>query len=112
MNFHEHKLWQESYVALMDLYKELEDVEADEYDEEVIEELLESAQKVAATIADALTRQDRRVQRDLILIAVGEVAKTRTHLAVSWGRGLVEDETFKSLDDKYDQLSSSLQTYK
>lgn len=101
MNFHEHKLWQASYVALMDLHGALDGEEAND--------LLESAQEVAATIADSLTRQDRRVARDLLFAAVGQVAKTRTHLAVSWGRGIVDDATFKAIDDKYASLSDSLQ---
>lgn len=102
MTFHEHKLWQQAYVALMDLHQALEERDADD--------LVGSAQAVAATIADSLTRQDRRIARDLLTTAVGEVAKTRTHLAVAWGQGVVDDETFKSLDDKYAQLSESLQS--
>lgn len=102
MSFHEQKLWQQAYVALMDIYEALQDEEA--------HDLLESAQTVAATIADSLTRQDRRIARELLLAAVGQVAKTRTHLAVAWGRGIMNDDTFKSLDDKYAQLSDSLQS--
>ena len=94
-NFHEHKLWQEAYVALMDLENP---------------ELVPSAKEVAATIADSLTRTDRRVSRELLQVAVGLVAKTRTELAVAWGKGLLTDELFKNLDDKYAALSSSLQS--
>lgn len=103
-NFHEHKLWQESYVALMDIHEALEEGEGSE--------LITSAQEVAATIADSLTRQDRRVGRDLMTKAVGIVAMTRTHLAVVWGRGLVDDATFKKLDDQYAKLSEALQTFR
>ena len=94
-NFHEHKLWQEAYVALMDLENP---------------DLAPSAKDVAATIADSLTRTDRRVSRELLQVAVGLVAKTRTELAVAWGKGLLTDELFKNLDDKYAALSSSLQS--
>lgn len=111
-NFHEHKLWQESYVALMDLHEALDDGEFESHDEEIVEELLAAAQMVAATIADSLTRQDRRVGRDLMMKAVGEVAITRTHLAVAWGRGLMDDETFRGLDDQYAKLSESLQNFR
>ncbi len=97
VNFHEHKLWQEAYVILMDL----EDPE-----------LLAGAQEVAATIADAITRVDRRIGRELIQKAIGLVAKTRTQLAVAWGKGRMDDETFKALDDKYAALSSSLQNFR
>ncbi|MCL4359991.1 four helix bundle protein [Patescibacteria group bacterium] len=112
VNFHEHKLWQASYVTLMDLHTALETVDVDPHDREVVNDLLESAEIVAATIADSLTRRDQRMAHDLMVDAVGEVAKTRTHMAVAWGRGLLDDETFKKLDGKYDSLSGSLQSYR
>ena len=112
VNFHEHKLWQESYVSLMDIHEALDSVEVEPHDRDVVKELLHSGERVAATIADALTRRDNRIARDLVTSAVGEIAKTRTHLAIAWGRGLLEDETFKKLDDKYDSLSSSLQSFR
>lgn len=111
-NFHEHKLWQESYVALMDLHEVLDGVEGENHDEEIVEELLAAAQMVAATIADSLTRQDRRVGRDILMQAVGQVAMTRTHLAVAWGRGLMDDEKFRGFDDKYAKISESLQSFR
>ena len=95
VNFHEHKLWQESYVALMDL----EDPE-----------LIATAQEISATIADSLTRQDRRIGRELLQKAVGMVAKIRTQLAILWGQERLDDETFKKLDGTYAALSSSLQS--
>lgn len=103
INFHEHKLWQDAYVVLMDIHEVIEDSDPD---------LLAAAQKVAAMIADGLSRLDRRVGRDLVLSAVGLVAVARTQLAVVWGRGLVDDETFKKLDDKYQTLSEALQNFR
>lgn len=94
-NFHEHKLWQEAFVALMDLENP---------------DLTPSAKEVASTIADSLTRADARIGRELLQSAVGLVAKTRTELAVAWGKGLVTDEIFKKIDDQYAALSSSLQS--
>ena len=112
INFHEHKLWQEAFVGLMDIHEALEKLEIEPPDAEVARELIKSAEHVAATIADGLTRRDNRRGRELIENAVGEVAETRTHLAIAWGRGLLEDETFKKLDGQYDRLSSSLQIYR
>lgn len=109
-NFHEHKLWQEAFVGLMDIHEALEKLETQSPDAEVAQELIKNAERVAATIADGLTRRDQRRGRELIDNAIGEVAKTRTHLAIAWGRGLLSDETFKKLDSQYDRLSSSLQT--
>ncbi len=112
VNFHEHKLWQEAYVVLMDVHTALDEKEVSDRDHEVVEKLVDSAQQVAATIADGLTRQDKRKGKDLIDGSVGDVAMTRTHLAVAWGRGLVDDEMFKRLDEKYARLSESLQNYR
>ena len=58
VNFHEHKLWQASYVALMDLHNALDEAKTEEHDAKVVEDLLSSAQLIAATIADSLTRRD------------------------------------------------------
>lgn len=111
-NFHEHKLWQESYVSLMDVHDVVDEIDVEDSQEEMVEKLLEACQNVTAKIADGLSRIDHRIGRDLIFESVGLVAIARTQLAVSWGRGLMDDETFKTLDTKYAKLSESLQGYK
>ena len=80
--------------------------------DEIVESLLTAAQDVTAKIADALSRVDRRVSRELIYDSVGLVAVTRTQLAVAWGRQILDDDTFKKLDDKYAELSQNLQQFK
>jgi four helix bundle protein len=107
-NFHEDKLWQESYVALMDIHEALDGVQEGE-NEELVEDVVKSATDLAAKIADGLSRMDRRFAREILLDAVGLVAVVRTHLAVAWGRGLLEDAAFQGLDGKYARLSESLQ---
>lgn len=112
VNFHEHTLWQASYVALMDIHDALDDTDVGNQNETVVGDLIDSAQTLAAVIADSLTRQDRRIARELLTNAVGVVAKTRTHLAVAWGRGIINDEKFQHLDAAYDKLSADLQNFK
>jgi hypothetical protein len=114
MNFHDNKLWQLSYVVLMDIYGLLDDLDSQvaEDEEEVIEGVVDSAQQVASKIADGLSRMDRRVGRDLIFASVGLVAVVRTHLAICWGRGVFSDEEFKTIDDKYQELTIALQHFK
>ena len=109
ISFHEQKFWQDSYVALMDIHDALDDGDSGD---RVVAGVLDAAEKVASMIADALTRVDRRVSQNLMFDAVGQVAVTRTQLAIAWGRGLVDDETFRAIDGKYASLSSSLQQYK
>lgn len=111
MNFHENTLWQHSYVALMDIYQAIDDVEEDvkDQEEETIEGVLTAAQAVAAKIADGLSRIDKRIGKGLLYDSIGLVAVVRTQLAISWGRGLLDDETFKAIDGKYQELATALQ---
>ncbi len=108
MNFHENKLWQDAFTALMDVHDAIDGLRGGEHDE-VVREVIEAATAVTSKIADSLSRTDRRVSRNLLYDAVGLVAIARTQLAVAWGRGLVNDETFKTLDDRYANLSQALQ---
>ena len=110
-NFHEDKLWQESYVALMDVHEAL-DGTATPDKKELVEHVVRSATDLAAKIADGLSRMDRRYGRQILMDAIVVVAVVLTHLAVAWGQGLLPDETFKTLDTKYANLSDSLQQRK
>lgn len=107
-NFHDQKLWQDAFVVLMEVHDTFDAMRQGE-NEEIVEDVIESATNVAAKIADGLSRADRRFGRQVMLDAVGMVAMVRTHLAVAWGRGLVTDDLFKSMDDKYAHLSEQLQ---
>jgi len=108
-NFHDQKLWQDAYVVLMDVHDTFDDLR-DGHDGEVVEDCIKSATNVAAKIADGLSRADRRFGRQVLLDAIGLVAVIRTHLAVAWGRGLVSDDVFKSMDEKYARLTENLQS--
>ncbi len=114
LNFHDNKLWQHSYVALMDIYETLDETEADvkENEEETVESLVLSSQNVASKIADGLSRMDKRVGKELLFDAIGLVAVVRTQLAIAWGRGIVDDDTFRTIDGKYQELTTELQSFK
>ncbi len=107
-NFHDQKLWQDAFVVLMEVHDTFDDMRQGS-NGEIVEDVIESATNVAAKIADGLSRQDRRFGRQVLLDAIGMVAMVRTHLAVAWGRGLVTDDMFKSMDDKYASLTENLQ---
>ena len=111
MNFHENKLWQDAFVILMEAHDLFDDLRSGQH-EEIVEDVLESTTGVTSRIADGLSRQDQRFGRQVLLDAVGLVAVARTHLAVAWSRGLVTDETFKAIDDKFAALSESLQGHR
>lgn len=101
MNFHENKLWQSAYVALMDLYDSFEGASEGR---EIVDQVLASGVAVVAKIADSLSRKDKGESAKILSDAMGAVATTRSHLAVAWGKKLVDDTTFRSLDSKYESL--------
>lgn len=105
MNFHEHKLWQAAYVALMELYDAFEGSPG----REVVDQVLASGVGVVAKIADGLSRKDKSQMGEMLSDAAGLVATTRSHLAVAWGKKLLDDEIFRSLDAKYAELVDQLQ---
>ncbi len=107
-NFHDQKIWQDAFVVLMEVHDTFDDMR-EGGSAEIVEDVIESATDVAAKIADGLSRADRRFSRQILLDAIGVVAMARTHLAVAWGRGLVTDDMFKSMDDKYAALTEDLQ---
>lgn len=107
-NFHEHKLWQDAFVTLIDVHDAV-DEQRNGDGEEIVEKLLDSATTLTANIADGLSRLDKRTGKQICTDAVGMVAIVRTHLAVCWGRELVDDETFQKLDAKYADLGVALQ---
>lgn len=90
----------------MDLYDAVEGMGENR---EILDQLLASGVGVVAKIADGLTRGDRNVSHTLLSDAAGLVATTRSHLAVAWGKQILDDETFRSLDTVYASLSESLQ---
>lgn len=110
-NFHDQKLWQDAFVVLMEVHDTFDDMREGD-NEEIVEDVIGSATDVTAKIADGLSRQDRRFGRQVLLDAIGMVAMVRTHLAVAWGRGLVTDDLFKSVDDKYAGLTENLQNFR
>jgi len=101
MSFHDDKLWQEAYTAVIDLC-----VLARE--NEVIGQAQKLGLKTLTTIADGVSRRDRR-ERDMKLRdAAGRVAGVRSLLSVAWAQDAVSDDVFAKLDGAYEALSNKL----
>lgn len=99
--FHDDKLWQEAYTAVLDLC-----------DATTENEILHQAQKLGlkalSTVADGVSRRDRR-ERDMKLRdAMGMVAGLRSLLSVAWAQEALDDETFQKLDTAYESLGNKL----
>lgn len=99
--FHDDKLWQEAYTAVIDLCA-LSD------DNEVIKRAQKLGLKTLTTIADGVSRRDRR-ERDMKLRdAAGQVAGVRSLLSVAWAQDAVNDDVFAKLDGAYEALGNKL----
>jgi four helix bundle protein len=95
----------------MDVYAAIDTIDeaTRKEDSEIVLGLQKASQDVTAKIADGLSRLDKRMGRNLLYDAIGLVAIVRTQLAIAWGRGLMDDNTFRAIDTKYDELAVSLQ---
>ncbi|MCX6793483.1 MAG: hypothetical protein NTY06_00040 [Candidatus Gottesmanbacteria bacterium] len=101
MSFHDDKLWQEAYTAVIDLC-------ALAGENEVIGQAQKLGLKTLTTIADGVSRRDRR-ERDMKLRdAAGRVAGVRSLLSVAWAQDAVSDDVFAKLDGAYEALANKL----
>lgn len=99
--FHDDKLWQEAYTAVLDLCEVSDETQ-------VIKMTQKKGLKILATIADGVSRRDRRQRDDKLRDAMGKVAGLRSLLSVAWAQEAVNDETFQKLDTAYESLGDKL----
>ncbi len=99
--FHDDKLWQEAYTAILDLCDAAGD-------DDILARAKRMGLKALATIADGVSRRDRR-ERDMKLRdAMGQVAGVRSLLSVAWAQEALDDDTFAKLDGAYETLFNKL----
>jgi hypothetical protein len=101
MSFHDDKLWQEAYTAVLDL-SELNG------ENEVIHKAQKLGLKTLATIADGVSRHDHRERDTKLRDAMGLVAGLRSMLSVAWAQEALDDDTFAKLDGAYETLFNKL----
>ncbi len=99
--FHDDKLWQEAYTAVLDLCEVAEG-------NDVLGQAKLVGLAALTTLADAASRRDRR-ERDMKLRDVaGQIAGIRSLLSVAWAQEAVPDDVFQKLDTAYESLSNKL----
>jgi hypothetical protein len=101
--FHDHKLWQDAYVAVMDVFEQ-----TSQSDGEIIPELRHLSLTILSTIADAVSRVDRKERYLKLHDAMGSVASMRSLLSVAWGRQAVTDDVFRKIDGAYEKLGKEI----
>jgi hypothetical protein len=101
MSFHDDKLWQEAYTAVLDLC-DLTD------DNMILKRAKKLGLKALSTIADGVSRRDRRERDNKLRDAMGLVAGLRSMLSVAWAQEALDDDTFAKLDGAYEELGKKL----
>jgi|SRR5690348_16389738 hypothetical protein len=99
--FHDDKLWQEAYTAVLDLCEAATD-------NEVLQQAQTLGLKALSTVADGVSRRDRREREAALRDAMGMVAGLRSLLSVAWAQEALDDEVFQKLDTAYEALGNKL----
>lgn len=102
--FHDDKLWQQAYVASLDVLNETAPMAGND----VADQIRKHAMMVLTVVAQAVTNKDRKM-RDIKLRDVGSIiVALRSLLSVLWGQEALSDEQFNALDETYEQLANTL----
>ncbi len=102
--FHDHKLWQDAYVSALDVVEVFDATGGGELGAQIKRQSLH----ILTTIADSLTRRDRREAEAKMRDAAGLVSAIRSLLSVAWAQNQLSDEQFGKLDGAYENLAKSI----
>lgn len=109
-DFHELKIWQIGYDLLMRIYTLSESFPyVEQY--AITSQIRRSGNSIIANIAEAHGRYSYQDKIRVLYIARGEIAETRSHLAVVLGRKYISTEVFIELNEKYASLARKLNSY-
>jgi hypothetical protein len=104
MTFHDDKLWQEAFTALLDLLEQ-----TDNGDSELAEKVSKEGMKVLTEIAQAVANRDRKFREiKLRTVGAGNIVALRSLLSVMWAREMLDDDEFAKLDGAYEALADKL----
>lgn len=104
MSFHDDKLWQEAYVALLDLLEATDGIDGD-----LAAQARKQAMMVLTETATAVSSHDRKL-RDMKLrnVGTGMIVSLRSLLSVMWATEALTDDVFGKLDTAYEALANKL----
>ncbi len=95
MTFHDDKVWQEAFTALLDLLEMTDEIAGD-----LSSEARSQGMKILTEIARAVATR-RRAEPGL-------TAPLRSLLSVMWAREMLSDDDFAKLDGAYEALANKL----
>lgn len=104
MTFHDDKLWQDAFTALLDLLELTESMDGD-----LVSKVRKTGMKTLTEVGQAVANRDRKF-RDIKLrtVGAGEIVSLRSLLSVMWAREILSDDDFAKLDGAYESLANKL----
>ena len=102
--FHDNKLWQDAYVAALDVT----DVLSSCGETDLLPHLKNHSLTILTVAADALSRRDRREMDERLRNVNGLIAALRSLLSVAWAQETLNDEQFSKLDTQYEALAKQI----
>lgn len=109
-DFYELDVWKEGYNLIMKVYSITELFpHTEQY--AITSQIRRSGNSVIANIAEAYGRYSYQDKVRVLYIARGEIAETRSHLAVALGRKYISKETFTKMNIQYTTLAKKLNSY-
>ncbi|MBI5619394.1 hypothetical protein HY950_00345 [Candidatus Gottesmanbacteria bacterium] len=103
MSFHDDKLWQEAYMAALDLLEATDGQPGD-----LIDQVRKHALMVVTEVAQAVANRDRKFRDIKLRGVVNMIVALRSLLSLLWAREALADEAFGKLDSAYEALSGKL----
>ena len=109
-DFHELDIWRSGYDLLMEVYN-ITELFPDFEKYSITSQITRSANSVIANIAESHGRFSYADKVRVLYIVRGEIAETRSHLAVAYGRKYIFKEKFVVLNESYEKLAIDLNKY-
>ena len=109
-DFYQLPIWREGYELLMLIYN-ISEKFPDWEKYALSSQIIRSANSIIANIAEAHGRFSFNDKIRVLYIARGELAETRSHLAVALGRKYINDVKFKNINIRYCDLAKKINLY-
>lgn len=103
MSFHDDKLWQEAYMAALDLLDATDGQSGD-----LVDQVRKHGLMVVTEVAQATATRDRKFRDIKLQGVVNIILALRSLLSILWAREALADETFGKLDAAYEALATKL----
>ncbi len=109
-NFYDLEIWKKGYSLLMNIYSITEKFpDVEKY--ALTSQLCRSANSIIANIAESHGRHAYADKIRVLYIARGEIAETRSHLAVAYGRKYISKEFFIEQNTAYEILTKQMNAF-